>query len=211
MAPAGDRHQGFGFFTVVHSEDGGISGGFLVLNASGRPLEFHCTAVVKPSRAQQILYGPTLLPYLVGEQIGPTLLRKAKSSIEMVFTDTESSYSMRQTVDTPLIYVATDPVSTNPANSDSSLDGTRHAEEIAPPAPADARRWRVDAAHERPRAPHWTHFVHNELSLANNVEYADDQRRFIELADDHLRYLDFSEPFTRVREAVAETLNTGRV
>ena len=200
MAPAGDRHQGYGFFTVVHSEDGGISGGFLVLNASGRPLEFHCTAVVRPSRPQQILYGPTLLPYLVGEQIGPTLVRKAKSSIEMVFTDTPASYAMRSAIDAPVIFVAAEEEATASADTDTSSDAAKPRQE--------APRWRIDAAHERPAAPHWTHFVHNELTMGVNIEYADDQKRFVELANNHLRYLDFTEPFTRVREAVAETLNT---
>src|SRR6266404_1210747 len=49
-----------GFLTVVSSEPHGLVGGYLVLNALGRPLEFHCTAPVKPNRAQEILYGATL-------------------------------------------------------------------------------------------------------------------------------------------------------
>ena len=44
----------------------------MLLNLAGRPLEFHCTAPVKPNRVQQILYGPSLQPYLYGEQIGPS-------------------------------------------------------------------------------------------------------------------------------------------
>src|SRR5688500_11494160 len=60
--------QALGFLTVVEHDQFGLVGGYLILNSSGRPLEFHCTAPVKPSRAQQILYGPTLTPYLYGEQ-----------------------------------------------------------------------------------------------------------------------------------------------
>ena len=59
-----------GFLTVLEHSQHGLMGGYLVLNISGRPLEFHCTAPIKPNRAQQILYGPTLEPYLFGEQIG---------------------------------------------------------------------------------------------------------------------------------------------
>jgi len=51
------------------------------------PLEFHCTAPVKPNRAQQILYGPTLEPYLFGEQIGQSLLSKAAVEPEVICTD----------------------------------------------------------------------------------------------------------------------------
>ena len=67
-----------GFLTVIENDDLGLLGGYLLLNAAGRPLEFHCTAPVKPSRTQEILYGPTLKPFLYGEQIGQTLLTKSK-------------------------------------------------------------------------------------------------------------------------------------
>ena len=63
-----------GFLTVLDHPQHGLMGGYLVLNAAGRPLEFHCTAPVKPNRAQQILYGPTLEPFLYGEQIGQALI-----------------------------------------------------------------------------------------------------------------------------------------
>ena len=58
-----------GFLTVQSFADVGLIGGYLLLNPLGRPLEFHCTAPVRPNRAQEILYGPTLAPYLYGEQI----------------------------------------------------------------------------------------------------------------------------------------------
>ena len=58
-----------GFLTVVTIPDQGLVGGYLVLNAAARPLEFHCTTPVRANRAQEILYGPTLRPYLFGEQI----------------------------------------------------------------------------------------------------------------------------------------------
>ena len=71
-----------GFLTIVESSAQGIFGGYLLLNEAGRPLEFHCTAPVRPNRAQQILYGPTLKPYLFGEQIGQTLLSQTKITPE---------------------------------------------------------------------------------------------------------------------------------
>jgi len=53
-----------GFLTVVDHPQYGLFGGYLVLTAAGRPLEFHCTAPIKPNRAQEILYGPTLHAFL---------------------------------------------------------------------------------------------------------------------------------------------------
>ena len=67
-----------GFLTIREYEELGLIGGYLVLNVNGRPLEFHCTAPVRPNRAQQILYGPTLEPFLFGEQIGQALVSKGR-------------------------------------------------------------------------------------------------------------------------------------
>ena len=41
-----------GFLTVLEHEHLGLVGGYLILNTAGRPLEFHCTAPVKPNRAR---------------------------------------------------------------------------------------------------------------------------------------------------------------
>lgn len=56
----------------------GATAGYLVVSATGRPLEFHCTAPVKASHAQQILFGATLRRHLLGECLGGALLSRAK-------------------------------------------------------------------------------------------------------------------------------------
>jgi hypothetical protein len=84
-----------GFLTVVENADLGLLGGYLLLNAAGRPLEFHCTAPVKANRTQEILYGPTLRPFLYGEQIGQTLLAKSKLTPVVVCTDSEAVLAVR--------------------------------------------------------------------------------------------------------------------
>ena len=68
-----------GFLTVVEHPQYGLFGGYLILNTAGRPLEFHCTAPIKPNRAQEILYGPTLESFLYGEQIGQTLISQGST------------------------------------------------------------------------------------------------------------------------------------
>ena len=80
-------------------------GGYLVVNAAGRPFEFHCTAPVKPSKAQEILYGPTLKPYLCGEQIGQALLSKAKTEPLLVFTDQTTTLCLREFISVPVVLV----------------------------------------------------------------------------------------------------------
>lgn len=101
-----DTPLAVGFLTAVNAEDdGGVLGGYLVLNAAARPLEFHCTAPVRANRAQQILYGPTLKPYLYGEQIGQALLSKSRLKVELVVTDVEAMLSAQAPQSAPLVCV----------------------------------------------------------------------------------------------------------
>jgi hypothetical protein len=94
-----------GFLTVVEHETLGLIGGLLVLNANARPLEFHCTAPLKANRAQQILYGATLEPYLYGEQIGRTLIGKVAAPLTALFCDKRASLATREHTETPTAWV----------------------------------------------------------------------------------------------------------
>ena len=53
MQQAESRGDGgvFGFLTAVDTPTHGLFGGYLVVDSLGRPLEFHCTAPVKVTRA----------------------------------------------------------------------------------------------------------------------------------------------------------------
>lgn len=100
-----EQTPSFGFLTVV--EDGGnaLFGGYLILNNLGRPLEFHCTAPIVPNRAQEILYGSTLRPFLFGEQIGKTLVERAKTKVELLCVDREECFSVREFTPAPVVLV----------------------------------------------------------------------------------------------------------
>lgn len=77
----------FGFLTVLESPEHGLFGGYLVLSPLGRPLEFRCSTPVRPSRAQEILYGPTLREYLLAEVIGQALLAGSELPVLAILTD----------------------------------------------------------------------------------------------------------------------------
>jgi hypothetical protein len=96
----------FGFITVFKDERRGYFGGYLVLNQFGRPLEFHCTAPYRPNRPQEILYGASLDNYLCGEQIGHSLVSRAKQPVAVVLTDHLAVLSLGECIDTPVVYVA---------------------------------------------------------------------------------------------------------
>jgi hypothetical protein len=95
----------FGFLTAVDSPQHGLFGGYLVVDALGRPLEFHCTAPVKVSRAQQILYGPTLHGHLHGQQIGGALLAESKAAPAVVLTDHDAMLTVRPHTKLPIALV----------------------------------------------------------------------------------------------------------
>ena len=102
-AAAGPR--AYGFLTAVESGAHGVFGGYLLVDPLGRPLEFHCTAPVKVSRAQQILFGSTLHAHLHGQQIGGTLLAEGTVTPEMVLTDLEPMLHVRSHTKLPVAFV----------------------------------------------------------------------------------------------------------
>ena len=87
----------------------GFVGGSLILNQRGRPIEFHCTTPVKPNRAQEILYGPTLRPHVIGEQIAAALYNKIKSPPQWVLSSNPEAMLLREQIDVPLVVIAKQP------------------------------------------------------------------------------------------------------
>ncbi len=105
-----------GFLAAVEDAERGVVGGLLVTNRFGRPLEFQCTTPVKPNRTQQILYGPTLRPYLLAEVIGRTLLDKVSVKPHLVLIEADELLDLRTHVDMPVAsFVA------KPAKDDESI------------------------------------------------------------------------------------------
>lgn len=91
-----------GFLTAIEDAERGFVGGLLVTNRFGRPLEFQCTAPVKPNRAQQILYGPTLRPFVLAELIGRTLLDKINVKPHLALIESDELLDLRQHVPMPV-------------------------------------------------------------------------------------------------------------
>jgi hypothetical protein len=110
MAANGKHEQlRLGFLTAIEVPDKGFVGGLLVTNHYGRPLEFQCTAPVRPNASQQILYGPTLAPFVLGELIGGTLIDEAGVKPDLILTDREPILELRNRVDAPVALVDASP------------------------------------------------------------------------------------------------------
>lgn len=193
MTSGDSKSQGaLGFLTVLEHEQQGLVGGYLILNSSGRPLEFHCTAPLKPNRAQQILFGPTLQSYLYGEQIGQTLLAKGSVEPLAVCTDVELVLSVRDYVSLPVALVLrTEEMPTVAEGSPPSTTPT----------------WRVDAPHRA--GPHLNAFEIGRNRLAVAAQRDADRLAIVGRLES-LAGFDLSEPFERIREAVEEAHKGGR-
>ena len=167
-----------GFLTAVEDAERGYVGGLLITNRFGRPLEFQCTAPVKPNRTQQILYGPTLRPYILGELIGRTLLEKVGVKPHLVLVESTDLLDLRGATSTPVASLA--------AERPTARDAKRQTEQPEATLPHSLR-------------------LGNETVVfhSSHTEDRTEIEKFAKLvpADADLR-----EPFERIREALIETI-----
>jgi hypothetical protein len=189
---SGDKKpaSAIGFYTVVAHEQHGLFGGFLLLNRTGRPLEFHCTAPIRPNRAQEILYGTSLESYLYGEAIGSTLLGKASCPIDFLCVENPAALAVREFCEAPVALIS--------RKSQEAAEQERVDKELP--------LFRVDSAHERGLY----RFEIGPHSAAVARRFADDAAtltdRFPKLAEN----FDLEEPFARIRGAIEEAQRGGR-
>jgi hypothetical protein len=173
-----------GFLTVVEHPHYGLFGGYLILNTAGRPLEFHCTAPIKPNRAQQILYGPTLESFIYGEQIGQTLIGHGSAPPLLVCTDREPALAAREHVSSPVVLVLPPETPSEPVDEEPT------------------RLFRIDPPHHGGPRLAVFQLGRNRLALP---ERADEDRRLIaDRLADLAESFDLAEPFQRIRDAIEE-------
>jgi hypothetical protein len=180
-----------GFLTVIEDPQQGLFGGYLILNMAGRPLEFHCTAPIQPNRAQQILYGPTLQPYLFGEQIGQTLFNKAKTQPLVLLADREPALAVREYIDVPVVLVLP-----GEEASAASIDSN-----------SPEKLWRVDVGHAGGLPLTTFRLGRNRLAVPDRLPA--DRQLVAERLSDLAESFDLAEPFQRIREAIEEARRGG--
>lgn len=172
-----------GFLTAIKVPDRGVVGGLLITNRFGRPLEFQCTTPVKANRSQEILYGPTLEPYLLCELIGTTLVQKVGVKPDVVLIDDERLLELRRHIDLPLV-----------ALSARSGEGqTKQAADAAEQPAADA--------------PVECGGVNQRYTLRFHSSFSADEQLLTEKDRLIPRDANLLEPFDRVREALREAVD----
>jgi hypothetical protein len=188
-----------GFLTVVEHAQHGLFGGYLVLNLAGRPVEFHCTAPVKPNRAQQILYGATLDAFIYGEQIGATLFNHAKSNPLAICTDREPILALADQIDVPVTLVLPpEEMREQPLAGSGPTTVSAGSQTVL----------RLDAAHRA--GSRLAHFALGRNRLAAPAARKDEEQRLVERLGSAGETLDLWEPFTRIREAIEEAQQAAR-
>lgn len=182
----------WGFLTVVEHPQHGLFGGYLLLNAAARPLEFHCTTPLKPNRAQEILYGPTLRPFLYGEQIGQALLAKGTIQPQVVCVDQPDALAARAFTAVPLALLLPD--DGEEVNGEQAQSG-------------GGPMLRVDTPHS---GVSLVTFQGGRRRLAVSREHRADEALVRERLSELAEHFDLREPFDRIREAIEEAQRCGR-
>ncbi len=172
-----------GFVTVTQTEEWGYTGGYLIINDTAKPVEFHCTAPVRITPAQQILYGPTLRPVLFGEQIGRALIEKSRRVPACVCTDRVEVLAVRPLITVPVVLVQPQ---NNSQSSDSQLcdSGTPNDWILG---------WKLGV---------WRSL--GDCCVRALERFEQDSQKLAEWLNERDWGMDLSEPFERVREALNE-------
>jgi hypothetical protein len=187
------RETTFGYLSTLQSPEFGYFGAYLIVSMLGRPLEFHCTTPLRPSRAQEILYGPTLQPYLLGEQISAALLSAAKLTPQLILIDQPVMLLVRPQARVPLALVLAEPqhgacVASQPESDDVSIASNAGRERAALPGV----RFRVGTY---------------DVQLPAGFEA--EQPTVADLLTLLGQHVDLAEPFGRIHEAIREAQRIG--
>jgi len=211
--------ENLGFLTIIDQAVGGLTGGYLVLNRAGRPLEFHCTVPLSPDKIQQILYGDTLLPFLYGERIAHTLIQRSKLPVLSIFTDHSAVLPAQSLVSTPVIYAFRG--LKKPETDDASPPIREISEELS----ESLKTFGIDNSHlhtrtsscdEMPQIPPVAGFdtgiwqpvrIGNRLIAVPTLETEERKESLIAEIKERSRMIDILEPFARIRLALEEAKN----
>jgi hypothetical protein len=195
MHASSEEQTIFGYLSAVESAEYGYFGGYLIVSSLGRPLEFHCTAPVRTNRAQDILYGPTLRSYLLGEQISSALLSAAQLTPQLILTDQPEAISAQRPTGIPMVLVL-------PLKSC----------EVGPTLDRKADDFASSRSSKRPNGERrsWSSPL---AAFDYEVRYAcgseSRPETIMELLTILAEGVDLSEPFGRIHEAIREAQRIG--
>ncbi len=167
-------------------EDGSWTGGLLITDERGLPIDFHYIEPIRPSKIQKLIYGSALKRYLLLDAIAATLLSAMDNSAEWVFTSD------------PLML---------------ELDDHDHGRIIAiTPGESEpvlaSGEWRKDATG---KIAIQTQPTDNPLAMEFISPDDTDTEKIASAIAELSHKMDLSEPLARVGEALSEICRNGKV
>ncbi len=95
-----------GFLGYREYEDGGAyRGAILITDEWSKPIEFRCTAPVRPTALQRTLYGKSLLPHILSELIGEPLVGSVREKPELIFITADAYFDLRCKISIPVLKI----------------------------------------------------------------------------------------------------------
>ncbi|MFW6450612.1 MAG: hypothetical protein ACOCZ6_06185 [Nanoarchaeota archaeon] len=104
-----------GYILITHNENEGYVGGYLCTDERGVPIEFLHTndSPIKVDRFQQLLYGKSLMPELLGRHIAGALISRTDESLKakpnILFTQEEAVLQGYEDPDVAVILIISEP------------------------------------------------------------------------------------------------------
>ena len=96
-----------GFLGYREFDDGeAYRGAILVTDEWSKPLEFRCTAPVRPTQLQRTLYGKSLLPHVLTELVGAPLISSVREKPQIILITDEVYFDVRHKISAAVIRVA---------------------------------------------------------------------------------------------------------
>jgi hypothetical protein len=94
------------FLDLGYLENGAACrGGCLITDIETNPQEFRCTASIRPTELQRVLYGKKLNEYVCKDLVGLPILDKVKIKPTLVIVQLPEFLSIRPNVEIPIVLI----------------------------------------------------------------------------------------------------------
>jgi hypothetical protein len=194
-----------GFYTVLEHPEIGWTAGYLLLTTSGRPIEFHCTLPVRPTRTQSLLFGASLGDYLIAERFPATLFDRSRTAPVLLCVDQTPALAVQRHLEIPVVRVLAEEPAVQgeppvPASEESAV------------SPVQTTGW----GHRESGTVASLTLGSNRILLAGaagmtGMKVVSPQQDIESLWQSLECQLDLSEPFDRIREALREATREARL
>jgi hypothetical protein len=90
-------------------ENTAFRGGCLVTDQETKPVEFRCTAAIRPTELQRVLYGKKLLEYVCNDLVGLPIIKALQSKPSLVLVRLPELLKLRPEIAVPILWIETSP------------------------------------------------------------------------------------------------------